>query len=353
MQVAKSQLNSYALAIENAQTSIREIVKYAYLNDEPNTITRNKILAVIDKTIEGIKIQRLKEDARRSLMVFANNIKKKWESIGFEPALLLLLGKASNNYSGLSNSSKMQLKALDGQFSPNIEDVTTTNGTYETTAKGIPLQRYYKEVWEERVKPILDDLSVKEKARDPNDQRGYNTLRNLAEMEVRYQDHLDNIDDLKSDGIKLVVCSAHADCSERCSRWQGRIYSLDGTSGKIDGHEYLPLEVATDIYYTTNSGRTYKNGLLGFNCRHKLYRYEGHLLPVVSAQQRKKEYAITQKQRAYELEVRKEKELALTNKGINQQEYLRHKKNAKKIYAEYVNYSMKNERAFYPMRVEL
>lgn len=347
MQIAKSPLNKYALVLENAQTDIREIVKLAYLRNEPTETTRRKILNVINRATERIEIQRLREDARRSLMVFANEQKRKWEGIGFEPAILLLLGKASNNYNSLSSSSKLQLKAVDEQILPS------NDRTYETTAKGIPLQKYYQEVWKERVKPILDDLAVKEQARDPNDQRGYNTLRNLAEMEVRYQDHLDNINELKENGVNIVVCSAHADCSERCAPWQGRLYSLNGTTGTIDGQTYIPLETATDVYYTTKSGRVYKNGLLGFNCRHKLYKYEGHLLPTVSAKQRAKEYAITQKQRSYELEVRKEKELALINKGINQKDYIEHKKNAKKLYSEYVNFSMKNERAFYPMRVEL
>ena len=133
----------------------------------------------------------------------------------------------------------------------------------------MPLGKYYKDVWEENVLPTLDKIA-QSKALDPNDLTGRNSLRNLAEMEVRYTDHLDSIDDLKSRGVKLVIASTHADCSKRCLRWQGRIYSLDGTYGEINGKKYIPLEVATNIYYTTKAGRVYKNGLLGFNCRHRL-----------------------------------------------------------------------------------
>ena len=45
---------------------------------------------------------------------------------------------------------------------------------------------------------------------------------------------------------RLVICDTHSDCSERCSRWQGGIYSLDGTEGYTeDGKKYDPLEKAT------------------------------------------------------------------------------------------------------------
>lgn len=98
--------------------------------------------------------------------------------------------------------------------------------------------------------------------------------------------------DFKSNGVKLVIASAHADCSGRCSKWQGKVYSLDGSYGTTeDGREYQPLENATDVYYTTKAGRTYKNGLLGFNCRHKLHEFNGQQPQTISKEDRKKEYA--------------------------------------------------------------
>ena len=214
------------------------------------------------------------------------------------------------------------------------------------------LSRYYSDVWRNRVKPALDRL-CNGVALDPHDYTGRNSLRNLAEMEVRYADHLDNIADLKAEGERLVVCSAHADCSDRCAPWQGRVYSLDGTSGVIDGNRYVPLERATDIYYTTKAGRVYKNGLLGFNCRHKLYPYRGELLPVISAEERKAEYEVTKRQRAMERDVRRAKTSALMLKDINKAEYIRQRDKAKALYRAYIRYSMDNNRAYYPMRVTI
>ena len=220
------------------------------------------------------------------------------------------------------------------------------------TDMGVPLHKYYKDVWDQKVKPTIDRL-IESVALDPNDYSGRNSLRNLAEMETRYQAHLERIEELKASGIKLVVCSSHADCSDRCAPWQGRVYSLDGTYGVVDGHRYVPLELATEIYYTTKAGRTYKNGLLGFNCRHELRPYEGQLLPTISAEERKAEYAVTLRQRAMERAVRRKRVEALMLKDINKTWYLEARKKAAALYANYMKFSKENERAFYPMRTAI
>lgn len=138
---------------------------------------------------------------------------------------------------------------------------------YDTTRPlGVAMQKYADDYIRENVRPVLNELA-RQQAKDPDDVSGRNSLRNRAEMEARYQGHIDNIQRLRDSGARLVVASTHADCSERCRPWQGRVYSLDGTSGTTDdGRKYVPLETATDVWYTTKSGKRYKNGLLGFNC---------------------------------------------------------------------------------------
>ena len=196
---------------------------------------------------------------------------------------------------------------------------------------------------------------AKNDALDPDDISGRNSLRNRAEMEVRYEYHQNEIQSFKDAGTKLVVCSTHADCSDRCFPWQGKVYSLDGTSGKTeDGRSYVPLETATDIYYTTKAGKTYKNGLLGFNCRHKLYEYvPGMGIPKVSRAEQRKENKINTKQRAMEKTVREWRMREELNKGAgNTAEYLYAQKKASEAYARYRKFSQENGRAYYPDRVK-
>lgn len=336
MRIARETFNPYAQAVEETQGDIRLLVKRAYLYGLKQGEVNRALQKIITKATADIKIQRLKEDARISLLNFANKQHITWQSMGLTPLALLFLGKAV--------SSERSIQAPT--------NVSAELSQYSTSAVGVPLQRYYQDIWKERVQPVIDRLA-RDNALDPNDFTGRNSLRNLAEMEVRYHDHLDAIDSLQKSGVRLVVCSSHADCSNRCAKWQGRVYSLDGTSGVVDGHRYVPLETATDVWYTTKAGRLYKNGLLGFNCRHHITEYSGQLLPTVSVEERKREYAVTQRQRELELAVRKEKTFAIECKDINAKEYKLHKRRMKEIYDKYVKFSADNNRAYYPMRTSI
>ncbi len=339
MQIAKERFNPYALALEDAQGDIRELIKRAYFFHLTQAAVNKELERIISRATNDIEIPRLKSDARSSLVNFANAQRTIWQS-ALSPELITFVGAAMNSRNPPTPPSKL-MGALN-----------TGSVTFATAARGVPLQTFYKDVWKQRVEPVIDRLA-QSRALDPNDFVGRNSLRNLAEMEVRYHDHLDRIDDLRATRTRLVVCSSHSDCSDRCARWQGRIYSLDGTSGTVDGHNYVPLETATDVYYTTKAGRTYKNGLLGFNCRHYLTEYRGQLLPTVSADERKAEYKITTRQRQLEREVRDAKARALYYKDTNPQEYKAYARRARETYAEYKQFSAENNRAYYPMRVRI
>ena len=81
---------------------------------------------------------------------------------------------------------------------------------------------------------------------------------------------------LISNGVKIVYVPPHANCSKRCQPYQGRLYSLDGTRGSIDGKPYIPIEEVADKITVSakNSGRTHNAGLFAYNCRHKMQEYE-------------------------------------------------------------------------------
>ena len=340
MKIASEQFNPYALAIEEAQNDIRLLVKRAYLTGAAYSKVNGDLIKIIDKVSKDIIIPQLKTDTRISLMNFANKQRLLWQSLGAQSKAIMFLGNAIGKENPPPLPSDLSFDAFGDVLG------------YITNAVGVPLQKYYQDVWKDNVKPTLDRIA-REQALDPNDFTGRNSLRNLAEMEVRYNDHQDNINSLYDGSVRLVVCSSHADCSSRCAKWQGRVYSLDGTSGVVDGHRYVPLETATDVWYTTKAGRRYKNGLLGFNCRHQLTEYKGQLLPTVTAEQRKKEYAVTMRQRELERAVRMAKAQALGNKDLNDKAYRKYSKQARKLYAEYIKFSDDNNRAYYPMRLNI
>lgn len=339
---SKSNSRNSIQSVEAAQNDVRLVIKNAFLHGATRGETAKALNTVIENALQGVTIDDLKASAVKSLWRFANRQVDIWQNSSISPEILLLMG-----YRRTKTVDREEIPLFDEEG-----EIPPENGFTRTRELGLPNGQHYDTLWRERIKPTLDRL-VAEKALDPNDLSGRNSLRNLAEMEVRYQGHKDNIADLKAQGLKIVQCSAHADCSKRCAPWQGRLYSLDGTSGEINGQKYIPLEVATDIYYTTRTGRVYKNGLLGFNCRHYLSPYDGRKLPIVSEEERKREYAITEKQRELERMTRAAKSAAAMYKGINDRAYRAEKQLANVYRDRYIRFCEENNRPFYNLRLTI
>lgn len=361
-------LNEQASVLVDAQTDIKTAVKQGVLSATEADVIKKRLKEIIERAVARIRSPTLKKDARISLMHFADKVygdfKTALQTMPYAllPAVVVLMRAITE-------------KAPRGEYympANQTERKAAEKLFYKVYEKGLPLQEFHK-VYMERVSNALEGMSQVQ-ALDPNDFSGKNSLRNLAEMQVRYERHQAEIQGFKDRKVKLVVCSSHADCSGRCAQWQGRVYSTDGTTGYTsDGRFYVPLEEATDIYYTTKAGRTYKNGLLGFNCRHKLFEYkEGIGIPVLSEEERKREYAITVRQREMERAVISAREKALMYKDTGSVVYRRdgkpllNKKTGKplthyqkwKIIAQkrdeaYRRFSKESGRAYYPDRTKI
>ena len=155
------------------------------------------------------------------------------------------------------------------------------------------------------------------------------SLRNKAEMEVRYQDMLSDLEALKED--KFVIVSQHKDASLRCACWQGLIYlkDTDGTDISLKNwHEWNNIKnhITPKPIGTLPNGQPYyslkdamEHGLFSYNCRHRFIKYEaGTKVPPQYHYDPNKESEaslIDKKMRQMEEEIRKAKErqnLALT-----------------------------------------
>ena len=324
-------------------------MKNEFFAQTPKAAIDKKVFAIIFAAEKEIKIVALAIAARQSLLRFySEQYDELRRSFGWQlpalAALLLLNGRTLTG--GDIRPTKPQTE--------QAKQILAERGYDSSRLTGAPLQKFSRDYMRDNVKPALDRLAAQQ-ARDPDDVSGRNTLRNRAEMEVRYNAHLEQIAALREQGVNLVICSTHADCSERCRPWQGRVYSLDGTRGRTDdGRSYVPLEEATDIYYTTKAGKTYKNGLLGFNCRHFLVPYKsGYRFPKPNVTEERREYEITQEQRRLETVVRKWRTKAVEYKNTDRESYLKARSNAIAANKAYIAFSKQNNRAYYPSRTAL
>lgn len=356
---ANDPLNPQASVLVDCQTDIKLIIKNGLLSGMSFFRIRDKVQKTIDKAISRIRSPTLKQSARLSLMNFANTAFARFHAVFPDPTQAVAIYTLTRSITA---------KIADGKLSEQAEKYLPTTaaeknavktlygneGYFETLDYGVPLQEFSKN-YIKRVQTALDDLA-KQNALDPNDAVGKNSLRNYAEMQVRYERHQNEINSLRESGVKLVVCSAHGDCSARCSPFQGRVYSLDGTSGTTkDGKKYVPLEEATnptDRKYYTKSGVA--NALFGYNCRHTITPYQdGMLIPYVPKEKQIRERKITARQRELERRVIRYREEALMAKNTDKTAYKYARQKAIFWNKQYQEFSRRNGRPFYPDRVKI
>lgn len=340
MKIVDKGLNNYAIAIEEAEGQIRITVLKYYLSGVSLVEIKKQVNNIIISAVKDIKIVSLRQDTQAGLLAFSVRQLRTLKSMLGNNGLIIAAIIGLNDTKPFARQNTHAERYLAERIGAD--------------AKGVPLQQYYSDVYKQKILPAIKRLADMN-ALDPSDTIGKNSLRNLAEMEVRYNEHLEEIESFKKSGVRLVVCSVHADCSDRCYKWQGRVYSTDGSYGVTnDGKKYVPLSKATDVYYTTKAGRVYKNGLLGFNCRHKLYEYKpGMIIPYVSKEMQKKENAINTKQRLLESEVRRYKTYALEYKDVSREMYLKYRKKAIIANKKYIEFSHASNRAYYPDRTKI
>lgn len=346
--IVRRALNLQAQTITDAETEIRLTVKNCYLKRTPKYLIDEKVKKIIARAVKELTSETLKRNTAVSLVAFYNAQYNEIRRVplvyyAILPSLVELLNAKGTRRKTPVQSLKREGVTISGEY----VDMPNAN------VYGVPLKEFTEDV-RKRVQATVDNL-IKQTAKDPDDISGRNSLRNKAEMQVRYEKHLTDITDLKASGVKLVICSTHTDCSERCRPWQGKVYSLDGTSGTTDdGRSYQPLENATDVYYTTKSGKTYKNGLLGFNCRHYLVEYENGLrFGKQSEAEERKEYAVTERQREYERDIRRYKVEAIEKRGNDEQGYKTAVAAYKRLTNEYIEFSKAHGRAYYKSRIRI
>lgn len=336
MDIANSRQQTNTELIMDTQTEVKEFVKNAVLNATMMIGFNEKVLKIITKGLEEVDDEELKEVATRTLLRFAQfEFKRQCDLLGL----------------GIIPIALATLQIVEGTR-PIVTDtdVKIAQQVINETIKQVPISRLnetYSQLGNSQAKVSYGQ-----------------SLYGKAELSSRFNEQNDMVQSLK-EKTRLVISDTHSDCSDRCAKWQGRVYSLDGTYGTTeDGKEYIPLEIATNAVF-----KGYRNGhILGYNCRHKLYPYKTGMTPnKVSEEEREREYGITGKQRLFEREIRKAKDLALTFERGSQNtrqfskqqidfmnmKHLEYKNKATMLTREYNKFCEENNRVKYRSRLQV
>ena len=334
--------------IDDLQTQLKILIVTAIIGGWAWSLVNAAVGKVIQEADE-IEIVDLRERAKSSLLNFAT-VEYRRLSKATGDINLKLVDKVSAYEDKPTHRTAESLVTAMSQSGMSVDGVMEygeMKGQWWTIEQ--PLGEFSKD-YMKKVRSAFGDLA-KSNAKD--DYASNVSLRNISEMTVRYDRKQAEKAKLEKDGVKLVWISAHANCSERCQAAQGKLYSLDGSSGEIDGHKYRPLEDVTEVYTTTKAGKSYRNGIIyGFNCRHYLIPYNHGNKPLeVPADIVAKQREINETQRAMERQVRDLRELAVTTPVKSDSTEAR--KAAIKAYKEYKDYCREHKVAYYPSRVQV
>lgn len=352
----KESLREQTIIIEDCTAELKALLNKAVFNATPFNNYLRKAEELIKKRLAEITESELRKSAEETLKRFARrefgrlraNLMAKQN---FNFVALALVMKIWNSES--ANDKRVAFEQLQ-TIEPNLArlpPIEFQEGIGNSRRWGLPLNEYMQ-TYIERVnstcRMLADDVA--------KDSDGL-SLRLKSELYVRYKWQQDNLERLKASGIRLVWISSHINCSERCQDYQGRLYSMDGTSGRTgDGHSYVPLEVATDRYTMTKSGKTYRNGTLtGFGCRHYTIPYEPHgITPeTFDDSEIEKARAIEKEQRRLEREVYHAREQYYAWRGNNRGVAMKYYHKAAAKRKEYIKFCTDNEVAWYPDRIQV
>lgn len=340
IELAKSQgLNWQALLVEEAQTEIKILIKNEVLKLTSFNSIMKKVNVIIDGVVEELEIDTLKDATSKGLTAFATRLYV-YYSQTFQNRTLVQIMAFIAIINGVATTQQIQIA------DKTLKDIVSS--AYE---RRVPLDIFAKDY----MKTVNERLDYLAGIQAKEDYTTRLSLRNIAEMQVRQEGHKKALEKFQDKGVNLVWIVPHANASKRCEPWQGKLYSLNGTYGEIDGQRYQPLENATDQYETTKSGKIYKNGIIsGFNCRHIMIEYKKGNKPVeIPAKIVEREREINDTQRYLERGVRLWKERALLYKGLDSKKYIYAREKAKTWNAKYINYSIENKVAYYNSRTDI
>lgn len=334
------------LSVQEAQSQIKSLIVRSYYEGWPKTKLESEIGKVIAKTSEGYP-ERYRDEIRRSLAInsqkwhylYMNNVKI--TNIELIKSIKSLNKTYSIDIATLAGMDPSQTKAVVDRFRPLLTQDKI----------GSQLIADYEKSVKRQIVTLASDPANMNRI-DKNGKPYRISLRNFAEMEVRYEANLQDVAKLKEEGVKLVMASSHADASLRCAPYQGKLYSLDGSSGKTaDGRTYTPLDEALQ------GPRGDGNGIInGYNCRHRLIEYTPGMRTPREYDRNtiRKENAITIRQREYERKIRNLKLEENLYKTSGEKEAAAQINNQwKRLENNYRAFSLKNNRPFFEWRTKV
>lgn len=355
------------LVIEEASLAIKKVLSQAILNKEAKSTLRSKCSSIINsaehKLVELDTDKEFINDTIRGLkssfLRWYNQVIAHLERVS-KADKSGIVSQTLKKIKGIKTTKNTNAFVIGGTDKVGMEKIRITNlrellAIYDEGAAGLYVN-YVDEI-KKAIMNIHDDLASS--TLSLYDSMGRNkSLRNMAEIKTRYELISEDFKNLKDKGTKFVVSSSHANASERCSWWQGKIFLIDldvasrkmaqypghkpsqHILGYIDGKPYYSLKEACE------------NGFLGYNCQHRLVAYyKGIHIPKYSIAEVNRRRGISQRQRYLENCIRKEKTKQIL--AIRPEERKKARLKSKELQERYADFCKMNDVPRYDWRTSI
>lgn len=282
------------LKIEESKTLVKKITTEALATPTSEELVKDKINSVLKSCKDflsdyGTNYQDLIKSSYNGLRSLANRCLNEVQAFFKNNKDNLL---ARNLAQAFAKSDKPK-KTVNRTFVINGGEATLEEDMsvkFKETSGEFGYDQMIIDDYQARVKEAINTISkqtLTEKTyREVNGRKVgapvFVSVRNKAEMAVRYDAMKEELKELVADKEQYVIVSQHADASLRCSPLQGLLYKLDvnpedhikivlsskelGSKkpkeiGKVDGTPYYSLKEAMSY------------GLFSYNCRHRFIKY--------------------------------------------------------------------------------
>ena len=283
------------LFIETARINVKKITEEALVKPTSKETIKSKIEAQIKACSEFLKAQgpiyqELAKSAYNGLKKLSNECLKQIDAFfaanqsnDLVKALALAYKKPETD-----STKKTSKTFVIGDGDLDLEEDMSVK--FKETSGEYGYDQMIIDDYQERVKEAIQNIStltLTEKTfKETNGRKVgapvFLSIRNKAEMTVRYEAMKEELKELCDSGEQYVIVSQHKDASKRCSPLQGLLYKLDVDptqdvkcvlSSKELGTR-SPKQIGTvdgNPYYSLKEAMSY--GLFSYNCRHRFIKY--------------------------------------------------------------------------------
>jgi len=332
--------------IERAEIEIKKLVQFYALNKKNKIELRNKIdgiIKAVDKRLPTLLYDR--EKYLIGLKRLSEKLIREFYDAVVNRFFMVLAGLSMLNLGKDFESVKTPLDLVKYERE-HKRDLWAKQ-------KAFPNVENYEKELKERITEMADTQTSSDGM----------SLWQKAEMDIRHENQLKMIQDLIDSGVQYAYTSSHPDCSKRCEKWQGKLYDLLAThselSGyrmrkKVDGHTVYCFEEVSRIHQYGKKGQDFgENSIIrGYNCRHRLIKYEGQIEPEeYSAEEVKEQREINTKLRQMERQIRLYKQKYILYNKTNPRLAKKYKAKAIQLTEKYKAFAEKNGYAWYEYRL--